>query len=55
MKRSKVFYNVPPLDEKKKEHGVLSGLLAAIGYNKNSSYDNAENKGKIFGLFKSNN
>lgn len=53
--RSKVFYNVPPLDEKKKEHKVLSGLLNMIGYSKNSSFDNAENRGKIFGLFKSNN
>ena len=52
--RSKVFYNVPPLDEKKKEHKVLSGLLNVLGFNKNSTFEN-ENKGKIFGLFKSNN
>lgn len=52
--RSKVFYNVPPLDEKKKEHGILSGLLNALGFNKNSTFEQ-EGKGKIFGLFKSNN
>ena len=52
--RSKVFYNVPPLDEKKKEHKVLSGLLNVLGFNKNSTFEN-DNKGKIFGLFKSNN
>jgi len=52
--RSKVFYNIPPLDEKKKEHGVLNGLLNALGLTRNNELDNEENKGKIFGLFKSN-
>lgn len=47
---SKVFYNVPPLDEKKKEHKVLSNLLGMLGLSKDSNY--VEEKGKIFGLFK---
>lgn len=52
--RSKVFYNIPPLDEKKKEHSVLSGLLNALSFNKNTVFEE-ENRGKILGLFKSNN
>ncbi|MBE6153576.1 MAG: hypothetical protein E7166_05070 [Firmicutes bacterium] len=52
--RSKVFYNIPPLDDKKKEHSVLSGLLNMLGFNKNSTFVE-ENKGKVLGLFKSNN
>ncbi len=47
---SKVYYNVPPLDEKKKDHKILSGLLSALGLSK--SNDIEEEKGKIFGLFK---
>jgi len=52
--RSKVFYNIPPLDEKKKEHSILSGLLNMLNFNKNTTFEE-ENKGKILGLFKSNN
>lgn len=51
--RSKVFYNIPPLDEKQKEHGVLSGLLSLLGFEKNAAFVE-ENKGKILGLFKNN-
>lgn len=52
--KSKVFYNVPPLDEKKKDHSILSGLLNVLGFNKNTIFEE-ENKGKILGLFKSGN
>lgn len=52
--RSKVYYNIPPLDEKKKEHGVLAGLLNLLGLSKDMTFGE-ENKGKILGLFKSNN
>ena len=51
--KSKVFYNIPPLDEKQKDHGILSGLLNLLGLNKNMSFE--EEKGKVLGLFKSNN
>ncbi len=51
--KSKVFYNIPPLDEKQKEHSILSGLLNLLGLNKNTTFVE-ENRGKILGLFKSN-
>ena len=30
--KSKIYYNVPPLDERKSNHPVLEGLLIKLGF-----------------------
>ncbi len=48
--KTKVFYNLPPLDERKRNN-VLGDFLARIGLLEISS-DNGVTGGKIFGLFR---
>lgn len=48
--KSKVFYNIPPLDDKKSKHQVLEGLLVKMGLSNEQIKE--EDKGKILGLFK---
>lgn len=48
--KSKVFYNIPPLDDKKKKHEILEGLLVKMGLSNEQVKEN--DKGKVLGLFK---
>ena len=50
--KSKVFYNVPPLDERKDNKNILNGLLSKLGFMKQKTSSQTEEKNKIFGLFK---
>ena len=45
----KVFYNIPPLDERKR-NSVIASLLSRIGLLSNSQ--ESSSSGKIFGLFR---
>jgi len=47
---SKVFYNIPPLDERKK-NAVLSDFLSRIGIGDATAAKKSESK-NIFGLFR---
>lgn len=47
----KVFYNMPPLDERKR-NGIISDFLARIGLLEKENTDKKENSNKIFGLFR---
>jgi hypothetical protein len=49
--KSKIFYNVPPLDERKQDHPILDALLAKLGFIRQKNEEKDE-KSKIFGLFK---
>jgi hypothetical protein len=49
--KSKVYYNVPPLDERKSNHPVLDGLLTKMGFIK-QNVEEKDDKNKILGLFK---
>ena len=46
----KVYYNMPPLDERKR-NGIINDLLVKLGLLNSSSSTN-ENQGRIFGLFR---
>ena len=48
---TKVFYNMPPLDERKNNENYINPFLSKLGFVKQVKEVN-ENKGKIFGLFK---
>ena len=48
---TKVFYNMPPLDERKNNENYINPFLSKLGVVKQVKEVN-ENKGKIFGLFK---
>lgn len=49
--RSKVFFNVPPLDERKVQHPVLDFFLTKLGFIRQKTSEKEE-KAKILGLFK---
>ena len=49
--KSKIFYSVPPLDEKKKDHPILDVFLTKLGFGRQKIDENKE-KSKILGLFK---
>ena len=49
--KTKVFYNMPPLDERKNNENYINPFLSKLGFVKQVKEVN-ENKGKIFGLFK---
>ena len=46
----KIFYNMPPLDEREKDISAIHGFLSKIGLNNNTN-ENKESKNKILGLF----
>lgn len=48
--KSKVYYNIPPLDDKKSKHQVLENLLVKLGLSKEEIKEESNNK--ILGLFK---
>lgn len=50
--QSKIFYNIPPLDERIHEHNLLDDLLSRVGFVKQGKeYSNSSNN-KVLGLFK---
>ena len=49
---SKVYFNIPPLDEKKDNSEVLLPLLEKLGYIKSVEKESQSNKKSIFNLFK---
>ena len=49
--KTKIFYNLPPLDERKKNH-VLGDFLGRLGLIEIKGTSEGENNNKIFGLFR---
>lgn len=49
--KTKVFYNMPPLDERKNNATLVNPLLSRLGFVKQVK-ETKQNDGKIFGLFK---
>ena len=49
--RSKVYYNIPYLDDKLENHHVLDELLIKLGFSR-LDIDNSEKGGKLFSIFK---
>lgn len=50
--KTNVFYNVPPLDERKDHQTILDSLLSKIGFSRQRVEEQDHEKGKILGLFK---
>jgi hypothetical protein len=50
--KTQVYYNIPPLDDKKDRHNVLDVFLTKLGFIKQNSEENTEKSNKILGLFK---
>jgi len=49
--RSKVFYNMPPLDEREKDIFTLNAFLARLGFTKQQTTEEQVKKNKLFGIF----
>ena len=49
--KTKVFYNMPPLDERRNNAELVNPLLSRLGFVKQVKEDKP-NDNKIFGLFK---
>lgn len=47
----KIFYNMPPLDEREKSIHALNKFLVTLGFNKQNDNHEQEKKNKILGLF----
>lgn len=47
----KIFYNMPPLDEREKSIHVLNKFLVMFGFNKQNDSQEEEKKNKVLGLF----
>ena len=47
----KIFYNMPPLDEREKSIHALNKFLVMLGFAKQSDTEEEEKKNKILGLF----
>lgn len=52
--KAKVFYNLPPLDERKETNNEINGLLSKLGFAKQSfgESDSDSSKNKLLGMFK---
>ena len=50
--KSQIFYNIPPLDDKKERHHVLDDLLSHLGFLRQKNDAMKQEKGKILGIFK---
>ena len=50
--RSQVFYNIPPLDDKKEKHSVLDDMLSHLGFLRQKPNNLGQEKTKILGIFK---
>lgn len=49
--KTKVFYNMPPLDEREKDIYALNAFLARLGFSKQQTQEEQTKKNKIFGIF----
>lgn len=47
----KVFFNLPPLDDREKDIRILNSMLAKLGFSKQNPSENDKKKNKILGLF----
>ena len=50
--KSQIFYNIPPLDDKKEKHRVLDDMLARMGFLRQRGDGYGQEKTKILGIFK---
>ena len=50
--KSQIFYNIPPLDDKKERHHVLDDMLSHLGFLRQKSDSARQDKNKILGIFK---
>ncbi len=50
--KTEVFYNIPPLDDKKEKHLILDNMLTKLGFVKQKPVEKEEKSGKVLGLFK---
>lgn len=48
---SKVFYNMPPLDEREKEIYALNAFLVRLGFGRQQTSEESTKRNKIFGIF----
>jgi len=50
--KTQVYYNIPPLDDKKDRHNILDIFLTKLGFIKQNREEKGEKSNKILGLFK---
>lgn len=50
--KSQIFYNIPPLDDKKEKHRVLDDMLTRLGFLRQKDNSLGQEKTKILGIFK---
>ncbi len=50
--KSQIFYNIPPLDDKKDKHRVLDDMLSHLGFLRQKQNGLGNEKTKILGIFK---
>ena len=48
---AKVFYNMPPLDEREKDIFALNNFLVKLGFSRQQSSEEVTKKNKLFGIF----
>lgn len=53
--KSQIFYNIPPLDDKKDKHRVLDDMLSHLGFLRQKNDGLGNEKTKILGIFKNKN
>ena len=49
--KNKVFYNMPPLDEREKDIYALNAFLVRLGFIKQQTSKEQVKKNKLFGIF----
>ena len=49
--KSKVFYNMPPLDEREKDIYALNAFLVRLGFVRQQTAEETTKKNKLFGIF----
>ena len=49
--KNKVFYNMPPLDEREKDIYALNAFLVRLGFIKQQTSEEQVKKNKLFGIF----
>jgi len=50
--KRKVFYNMPPLDEREKDIFALNAFLVRLGFTRQQTSEEQTKKNKLFGIFK---
>lgn len=49
--KSKVFYNMPPLDEREKDIFALNAFLVRLGFGRQQTSEETKKRNKLFGIF----